>query len=111
MQTMTWAEAKAKNLPLCSRCPGSTTPKAPKKPKKEEATQAGAAAQAGEIMVYYVPGKKRCHLSDCKRRSEGMSTMTLTEAKAQGLPLCSKCPGSTTSGEPKKNQGGDSDTE
>lgn len=99
MSTMTWAEAKAKNLPLCSRCPGSTTPAAPKKtkkPKTSAVSQSSATAQAGEVMVYYVPGKKRCHLAGCKRRTEGMSTMTLAEAKAKGLSLCSKCPTNTT---------------
>lgn len=68
MATMTWAEAKAKGLPLCSKCPSS------------------------ETFVYYTPGKKRCHLAGCKRRNEGMAIMTLTEAKEKGLPLCSKCP-------------------
>jgi len=71
MATMTWAEAKAKGLPLCSKCPSS------------------------ETFVYYMPGKKRCHLADCKRRKEGMAIMKLSEAKTKGLPLCSKCPTNT----------------
>lgn len=96
MSTMTWAEAKAKGLPLCSRCPGSTTSAGEKKEKKEQVAQSSAAAPAEGPIVYYTPGNKRCHLAGCKRISADMSTMPLAEAKAKGLPFCSKCPTNTT---------------
>jgi hypothetical protein len=81
---------------LCSRCPGSTTPAAPKKDKDSGVSQSSEAAQADGPVVYYVPGKKRCHLKGCKRISADMTTMPQAEAKAKGLPFCSKCPTNTT---------------
>jgi hypothetical protein len=120
MTKMTYAEAKAKNLPLCSRCPGSTTegkgtpiPEAEKKPESAptpapptdstpttEATPAGE--PPGDTAVYW-EGKRRVHLPDCVRyqrltdeEKAAMTKMTYAEAKAKGLPLCSRCPGSTT---------------
>lgn len=60
--------------------------------------------------VYQVPGKNRVHVDGCRRLSKDpaerakMIKMTLAEAEAQGLQLCSRCPGSTTEG--KGNKGG-----
>ena len=100
MTRMTLAEAKAKGLDLCSRCPGSTTPgdneSDEKKPEKDPAKE--------NPTVYHTPGKDRVHIEGCKRLSSDpaarlkMVKMTLAEAKAKGLELCSRCPGSTTHG-------------
>ncbi|HKL20936.1 MAG TPA: hypothetical protein VJ904_03975 [Tichowtungia sp.] len=92
MSQMTWAEARAQGLKLCSRCPGSTTAGAPKKDKKDEVAQPSTTVQTNGPVVYYVPGKKRCHREGCRRISSDMQTMSLSEAKEKGLPFCSKCP-------------------
>ena len=58
----------------------------------------------GDTMVYHVEGKNRVHVLGCRRLSTDpkvlatMTIMTLAEAEAKGLPLCSRCPGSTTPG-------------
>ena len=58
----------------------------------------------GDTLVYHAKGKKRVHVKGCPRLTTdpaalaGMETMTLAEAEEKGLPLCSRCPGSTTSG-------------
>jgi hypothetical protein len=111
MTKMTLTEAEEKGLALCSRCPGSDTPgKATPKEDNEadnEDEEAGKDAepsviQEGEVTVYQAAGKKRAHVADCpryKRLSEeekkAMTPMTLKEAEEKGLPLCSRCPGST----------------
>jgi hypothetical protein len=62
--------------------------------------QADAATKpAGDTVVYHAEGKKRVHVEGCPRLPadrSGMKTMTLAEAEAKGLALCSRCPGSTT---------------
>ena len=48
-----------------------------------------------EITVYHAEGKNRVHVKACKRLTgdlAGYKTMTLAEAEAKGLPLCSRCP-------------------
>jgi len=57
-----------------------------------------------DATVYYNEGKKRVHIVGCRRlptdpkQLEKFTTMTYAQAKAKGLPLCSRCPGSTTHG-------------
>jgi hypothetical protein len=68
------------------------------------------AAHSPDTLVYHAAGKNRAHVKDCRRMPKdpaeiaAMTTMTLAEAEAKGLPLCSRCPGSTTEG--KGNKGG-----
>lgn len=103
MKKTTLAEAEAMGLPRCSRCPGSTTPRA-------ENAKDGADTVAGDTVAYYVEGKKRCHIVGCRRLTTDpeelakMKKTTLAQAEAMGLPPCSRCPGSTTPG--KGNPGG-----
>ncbi len=64
------------------------------------------APPAASTTVYHSPGKKRVHVDGCRRLPEdrsGYQKMTLGEAQAKGLPLCSRCPGSST---PGKGQAG-----
>lgn len=108
MEKMTLAEAEAKGWPLCSRCPGSTTPGKgnPEPQVKPDPEGAAAGAVEGELpddtVVYHAKGKKRVHVVGCRRLTTDpeelakMEKMTLAEAKEKGLPLCSRCPGSTT---------------
>lgn len=52
----------------------------------------------GDTTVYH-SGGKRVHVVGCQRLTgdlTSMKKMTLAEAEAKGLPLCSRCPGSTT---------------
>ena len=69
------------------------------------------AEPSGETPVYHVAGKNRVHVEDCKRPTQDSSKraklaeMTLTEAKAKGLELCTKCPGGTASGKEKPDEG------
>jgi len=62
---------------------------------------------SGDTTVYHAKGKKRIHVVGCKRLTTDpaelakMEKMTLAEAEAKGLPLCSRCPGSTTLGRQK----------
>lgn len=59
---------------------------------------------SGDTIVYHAPGKNRVHVAGCSRLTKDpaelakMSKMTRAEAEAQGLPLCSRCPGSETAG-------------
>jgi hypothetical protein len=62
------------------------------------------AKPSGDITVYHEEGKNRVHREGCRRLTTDpeilatMTKMTLAEAEEKGLPLCSRCPGSTTSG-------------
>lgn len=103
LSKMTLAEAKAKGLDLCSKCPTSparveeesekakTVEKTPKEKKPKEA---GAEKQ---MMVFHGTGK-RVHVEACKRLTQDpverakLTKMTLGEAKTKGLDVCSKCP-------------------
>jgi hypothetical protein len=67
---------------------GSTLAIAPEKP-------------AGDTKVYHPEGKKRVHVEGCSRLPKdrsGFKIMTLAEAEAKGLSLCSRCPGSPKPG-------------
>ncbi len=61
----------------------------------------------GDTVVYHMEGKNRVHVAQCRRLPKDPAerakykTMTLAEAEAKGLPLCSKCPGSDTPGKDK----------
>lgn len=77
-------------------------------------TQMVGAKPSEDTTVYYAEGKKRVHVEDCRRykrlsdeEQAAMVKMTLGEAEAKGLPLCSRCPGSTTHGKgnPKEEKG------
>lgn len=52
--------------------------------------------------VYHHAGKKRVHVESCRRLTQDpaerakLEKMTLAEARAKGLELCSRCPGSST---------------
>ncbi|PXA03523.1 hypothetical protein DDZ13_11100 [Coraliomargarita sinensis] len=66
-----------------------------------------------ETTVYQAAEKKRAHLEDCRRYQRmsdeaqaKMVAMTFAQAKAKGLPLCSRCPGSTTPGKGNPEDGG-----
>jgi hypothetical protein len=104
MTTMTLAEAQAKGLSLCSRCPGSETSGKGTTEESEEVQKEAEspALNAEDVTVYHAAGKKRAHVADCPRykrlpqaKKEAMTKMTLKEAQAKGLPLCSRCPGNT----------------
>jgi len=58
----------------------------------------GEVRHADDTTVYHAEGSKRVHVEGCRRltSTEGMTKMTLAEAKGKGLPLCSRCPGTTT---------------
>lgn len=62
------------------------------------------AEPSGESIVFQETGKKRVHVEGCRRLTTDpaepakLARMTLAEAKAKGLSLCSKCPDSTTPG-------------
>jgi hypothetical protein len=66
--------------------------------------EATAAKLPGDTPVFSVGGKGRVHVEGCRRLSNDpaerakMTKMTLAEAEANGLPLCSRCPGSNTQG-------------
>jgi len=99
---MTLAEAEKKGVPLCSRCPGSTTD-GKGNPEPDEHEVESSTIHSGDVTVYS-GGGKRVHVVGCRRLTTDpgelakMTKMTLAEAEAKGLPLCSRCPGSTTSG-------------
>jgi hypothetical protein len=67
----------------------------------------------GDITVYHLPDKNRGHVEGCRRLTNDpterakMTRMTLAEAKAKGLELCSRCPGSTPPGKanPEESDG------
>lgn len=54
----------------------------------------GMAQDVSGTMVYHEAGKKTVHVKDCKRlgSTKGKTVMTLAEAEAKGLRLCSQCP-------------------
>lgn len=64
----------------------------------------------GDTVVYHAPGKNRVHVVGCRRLTQDpaelakMTKMTLAEAEAKGLQLCSRCPGSDTPRD-EKNSG------
>lgn len=72
---------------------------------------AGAAPEpvSGDVTVWHVPGKGRVHREGCRRLTNDpaerakMTQMTLAEARAKDLQLCSKCPGSLTEGKYPKS--------
>lgn len=103
---MTLAEAKAKGLELCSKCPGSRTPG----DDEAEEPQPKEDKEKKDPTVYQEVGKNRVHVDGCRRLTDDpaerakLAKMTLAEAKAKGLELCSKCPGSTTPGEDQSKQ-------
>ena len=76
------------------------------------ATPAAAddAKHADDTTVYHAEGARRVHVEGCRRltSTKEMTKMTLAEARAKGLPLCSRCPGTTT---PRKANPADSDTD
>jgi len=130
-QTMTYAEAKAKGLPLCSRCPGSDTPgkgtpdsssadSAPASTLSADSSQSTSAEAgvAADTIVYYATGKRRTHVAECRRYSRlsseekaAMVTMTYAQAQARNLPLCSRCPSSDTPGKGTAEEASPSDVE
>jgi len=71
---------------------------------RADSDPADAPAVPGDTTVYYHEGKNRVHVLGCRRLTTDpavvatLTTMTLAEAEAKGLPLCSRCPGSTTPG-------------
>lgn len=70
-------------------------------PEPRNGDEAVAASLPGDTIVYLQEGKKRVHVKSCRRLGEdlsGYTKMTLAEAEGKSLPLCSRCPGSTTSG-------------
>jgi len=74
---------------------------------------ASSAIHTADQSVYYTEGTKRCHVADCRRykrlspeQQAKMVKTTLSEAEAKGLPLCSRCPGSTTHGKGNPKGGG-----
>ncbi|HAV13755.1 MAG TPA: hypothetical protein DCX06_09760 [Opitutae bacterium] len=102
---ITYAEATAQNLPLCSRCPGTTSATDAGTTATATPNSAAAAASADanteisdDTQVYW-SGKKRVHFKDCRRMPTdpaeiaGMTQMTHAQALAQGLETCSRCPG------------------
>lgn len=106
MNQMTVGQFKAKGLTPCSRCvtdykPSSTPTPAP---KPDAEPKADSKPPAGEVLVYQINGKQRVHVVGCRRLTTDpdelakLTSMTLTQAKAKGLVLCSRCPGSTTEG-------------
>jgi hypothetical protein len=66
--------------------------------------QTSHAGLSDDTMVFQETGKKRVHVEGCGRLTEDpaeratLARMTLAEAAAKGLALCSRCPGSTTPG-------------
>ncbi len=66
---------------------------------------------SGDLLVYHQEGKNRVHCQGCRRLTTApeilatMTKMTLAEAEAKGLPLCTRCPESLTIGKetPDKN--------
>jgi hypothetical protein len=66
--------------------------------------ESAEAKPSGDLTVYHEEGKNRVHREGCPRLTTdpeilaSMTKMTLAEAEEKGLPLCSRCPGSTTPG-------------
>jgi len=65
------------------------------------------AEPSSKATVYHEAGKKRVHVDGCRRLTQDpderakLTKMTLDEAKAKGLELCSRCPGNSTPGKDK----------
>ena len=74
------------------------------RPPPKAGDESAEAKPAGDMMVYHEEGKKRVQREGCRRLTTDprilatITKMTLTEAEEKGLPLCSRCPGSTTPG-------------
>ena len=99
MIKMTLEEAAAKGLTPCSRC--WTDAKAVKEASTNKESAEHQSAPSGDTEVFHAEGKMRVHVKNCKRLPDDLSTwtkMTLDAAQKKGLPLCSRCPGSTTPG-------------
>lgn len=68
------------------------------------AFQTTHAQPPGETAVFREADKRRVHVEGCRRLATDpaerakLTEMTLAEANAKGLELCSRCPGSTTVG-------------
>ncbi|MBI1336323.1 MAG: hypothetical protein GC164_05110 [Phycisphaera sp.] len=107
MTRMTLAQAEAKGLRLCSKCPGGQAQSGDDADQDQDETKAGEkAAVPGDTPVYHFAGKNRVHVADCPRlgSTEGAEKMTLDQALEKGWPLCSRCPGSTTPGRGNPDQ-------
>jgi hypothetical protein len=75
--------------------------------------EVAAGKPSGDTTVYHAKGKGRVHVAECRRykrlsdkEKAAMTEMTLEEAEKKGLPLCSRCPGSTTAGKGNPEKGG-----
>ena len=66
--------------------------------------QTSLAEPSAETAVFQETGKMRVHVEGCRRLTNDpaerakLAKMMFAEAKAKGLELCSRCPGSTTTG-------------
>ncbi|PXA03522.1 hypothetical protein DDZ13_11095 [Coraliomargarita sinensis] len=90
---MTLAEAKVKELPPCSRCPGSELNEERLAETSDAASQK-AKAFPPETKVYW-DGGKRGHIASCRRFPEDKEVnSTYGKMTAAGAMLCSRCPGS-----------------
>ncbi|MCB1129638.1 MAG: hypothetical protein KDN05_00815 [Verrucomicrobiae bacterium] len=64
--------------------------------------QSFGAGPSDDTVVYHSPGKNRVHVEACKRLTKDpaelakFTRMSYADATKKGLPLCSRCPGSTT---------------
>jgi hypothetical protein len=73
-------------------------------PLPKTGDESAEAKPSGDMTVYHEEGKNRVHREGCRRLTTDpkilatMTKMTLAEAEEKGLPLCSRCPGSTTTG-------------
>lgn len=72
-------------------------------------SQPSLAELSADTIVFHEAGKKRVHVDGCRRLTDDpaerakLSKMTLAEAEAKGLALCSRCPGSSTPGKEEKD--------
>ncbi len=77
-------------------------------PLPKSGVEPAAAKPSSNMTVYHEAGKNRVHCEICQRLTKDpkilatMTKMRLAEAEAKGLPLCSKCPGTTASGSPSE---------
>lgn len=99
LQKMTLAEAEAKSLPACSRCPGSelnTQREAAKSGSAGAPTAPKAATDFPPDTKVQWDGGKRGHIQGCRRASTDPADFnkTLAEMRAADAQLCSRCPGS-----------------
>lgn len=80
-------------------------------PLPETAVASAEPRAPGNITVYHQEGKNRVHCEGCRRLTTDpeilatMTKMTMAEAEAKGLPLCSRSPVNSTTGKaaPNKN--------